>query len=84
MKKIIIGISGASGVIYGIRLLEILREIDNVETHLIMSTAAGITMGLETDYALDDVAALADVTYRFKDKAARISSGSFNMANILF
>ena len=77
MKKLIIGISGASGVIYGIRLLEILREIENIETHLVMSAAGGITVGLETDYTVEDVLALADVTYRFKDIAARISSGSF-------
>ena len=77
MKKLIIGISGASGVIYGIRLLELLREIDSVETHLVMSNAAGITIGLETDYAVDEVKALADVSYRFKDIAAQISSGSF-------
>lgn len=77
MKKLIIGISGASGVIYGIRLLEILQELDFVETHLVMSSAAGITIGLETDYAVDEVTALADVNYRFKDIAAQISSGSF-------
>jgi 4-hydroxy-3-polyprenylbenzoate decarboxylase len=77
MKKLIIGISGASGVIYGIRLLEVLREIDSVETHLVMSSAAGITIGLETEYAVDEVTALADFNYRFKDIAARISSGSF-------
>jgi 4-hydroxy-3-polyprenylbenzoate decarboxylase len=77
MKKIIIGISGASGVIYGIRLLEVLKDVNVIETHLVMSTAAGITMGLETDYSVDEVRALADVTYRFKDIAARISSGSF-------
>ena len=77
MKKLIIGISGASGAIYGIRLLEVLREIENVETHLVMSTAAGITIGLETEYTTDEVVDLADATYRFKDIAARISSGSF-------
>jgi len=77
MKKIIIGISGASGVIYGIRLLDVLKDVDSVETHLVMSTSAGITIGLETDYAVDEVMSLADITYRFKDIAARISSGSF-------
>lgn len=77
MKKLIIGISGASGVIYGIRLLEVLQELHDVETHLVMSTAAGITIGLETNYTIEEVMALADVTYRFKDIAARISSGSF-------
>lgn len=77
MKKIIVGISGASGVIYGIRLLEVLRDLPEIETHLVMSSAAGITMGLETAYTRDAVHALADVNYRFKDIAARIASGSF-------
>jgi len=77
MKRLIIGISGASGVIYGIRLLAVLRDVPNVETHLVMSAAAGITIGLETDYTPAQVAALADVVYRFEDIAAAISSGSF-------
>ncbi len=77
MQKIIVGISGASGVIYGIRLLAVLREVDNVETHLVVSSAGAITIGLETDYTLESVQALANETYRFKDIAARISSGSF-------
>lgn len=83
MKKIIIGMSGASGVIYGVRLLEVLRSVPDVETHLVASSAAAITLGLETDYKLDDVAALADVTYRFKDIAARISSGSFKTGGMV-
>lgn len=73
----IIGISGASGVIYGIRLLSVLRELPDVETHLIVSRAGAITIGLETEYTLEQVTALADVTYREQDIAARISSGSF-------
>lgn len=77
MKKLIVGISGASGVIYGIRLLEILRDVPDVETHLIMSTAAATTIGLETDYTAEEVMQLANVTYRFKDIAAAVSSGSF-------
>lgn len=77
MKKIIVGISGASGVIYGIRLLEILRNVDDVETHVVISAAAGTTISLETEYTPDQVAALADVNYRFRDIAAAISSGSF-------
>ena len=77
MKRLIIGISGASGVIYGIRMLEVLRDVPGVETHLIMSPSANITIGLETTYTPDDVFALADVTYRFQDIAAAVSSGSF-------
>lgn len=83
MKKIIIGMSGASGVIYGIRMLEVLRALPGVETHLVLSAAAGITIGLETDYKVEDVLALADVTYRFKDIAARISSGSFKTQGMI-
>lgn len=78
MKRLIIGISGASGVIYGIRLLEVLREVADVETHLVLTTAGATTIGLETDYSPDDVRALATVDYRFKDIAAAISSGSFH------
>lgn len=77
MKKIIVGISGASGVIYGIRLLEILRALPDVQTHLVVSTAAATTISLETDFTLDEVRQLATVDYRFKDIAAAISSGSF-------
>jgi len=77
MKRLIVGISGASGIIYGIRLLQVLRDLSNVETHLVMSNAAGTTMSLETAYKPEQVAALADVTHRFRDIAAPISSGSF-------
>ena len=77
MKKIIIGMSGASGAIYGIRLLEILKELDDVETHLVMSSAAATTIGLETEMTPEQVKSLADVVYRFKDIAATIPSGSF-------
>ena len=77
MKRLIVGISGASGTIYAIRLLEILRDLPDVETHLVMSSASGITMGLETEYQPEQVSQLANVTHRFRDIAAPISSGSF-------
>jgi 4-hydroxy-3-polyprenylbenzoate decarboxylase len=83
MKKLIIGISGASWVIYGIRLLEVLREVPDVETHLVMSEAATITIGLETAYKPEQVRALADVVYRFGDIAAAVSSGSFKTAGMI-
>lgn len=77
MKRLVIGISGASGAIYGIRLLELLRAVDDVETHLVMSESAKVTIGLETPFTPAQVSALADVTYRANDIAAAISSGSF-------
>jgi 4-hydroxy-3-polyprenylbenzoate decarboxylase len=72
-----VGISGSSGVIYGIRLLEVLRELPDVETHLIMSPAARQTIALETDWKPREVEQLADVTYKFGDIAAAVSSGSY-------
>jgi 4-hydroxy-3-polyprenylbenzoate decarboxylase len=77
MRRLIVGISGASGVIYGIRLLEVLQGVQDVETHLVISPAGSQTIGLETEYTAAAVADLADVNYRFNDIAAAISSGSF-------
>ncbi|WP_296428219.1 UbiX family flavin prenyltransferase [Yoonia sp.] len=74
--RLIVGISGASGVIYGIRLLEILRDMP-VETHLVMSRSAEITIAHETDRKIADIKALADVWYKQEDIGAAISSGSF-------
>lgn len=76
MQRLIVGISGASGTIYGIRLLEVLRDLP-VETHLILSDAARSVAELETEYTGAQIEALADVVYRNDDLAARISSGSF-------
>ena len=75
--RLIVGISGASGVIYGIRLLELLQPISGVETHVILTAAARQTIPLETDWDPKEVEALADVSYRTGDIAAAISSGSF-------
>lgn len=82
-KRIIVGISGSSGIIYGIRLLEVLRNVQDVETHLVMSGAAKRTMALETDYTPDTVEAMADHLYRPKDIAAAISSGSYKTAGMV-
>ena len=72
------GITGASAVIYGIRLLEVMAENETIETHLVLSRAAGITLRLECpNYELTDVKALADVVYKEQDIAASIASGSF-------
>lgn len=76
MKRLIVGITGASGAIYGVRLLEQLRELP-VETHLIATRWARITIEHETDRSFADVRALADVTYSEGDQSAAVSSGSF-------
>ncbi len=77
MKRLIVGISGASGAIYGVRLLQVLRDVADVETDLVMSQAARQTLSLETDFSLREVQASADVTHDARDIAASISSGSF-------
>ena len=83
MKRLIIGISGASGAIYGVRLLQVLRDVADVETHLVMSQAARQTLALETDLSVRDVQALANVTHDTRDIAASISSGSFQTAGMV-
>uniref|UniRef100_E6Q1Y4 flavin prenyltransferase n=1 Tax=mine drainage metagenome TaxID=410659 RepID=E6Q1Y4_9ZZZZ len=77
MKRIIVGISGASGSAYGYMALQALRAIGGVETHLVLSSAALRTISLETDLTVEDFHSLADVVYRDDDLAAAISSGSF-------
>lgn len=77
-----IGISGASGVIYGVRLLEVLRD-QPVETHLVMSRSAEVTLAYETDLKVADVHALADVVHQAADIGAAISSGSFRTLGMI-
>jgi len=74
--RIIVGISGASGAIYGIRLLETLRSL-SVESHLVMSRAAELTLSKETDFKIADVRRIAAVSYPVGDVGAAPSSGSF-------
>lgn len=77
MKRIVVGLSGASGAIYGIRFLELLRARPDVEAHLVVSDAAKRTIVEETDWAVKDVLALATRRYDNKDIGAAIASGSF-------
>ena len=75
--RLIIGMSGASGVIYGIRLLEVLSRVEQVETHLVLSDSAKLNIAIETDRSAKEVQALADEVYSNRDIAARLASGSF-------
>lgn len=75
-QRLIVGLSGASGVVYGLRLLETLRELP-VETHLVVSKAAELTIAYETDRKLAEIQALADVCHPLADVGASIASGSF-------
>jgi 4-hydroxy-3-polyprenylbenzoate decarboxylase len=81
-RRMVVGISGASGFTYGVRLLQLLAELD-IETHLTISRSATLTMAHETDYKRADVAALADFTYRCDDMGAAISSGSFRTLGMI-
>lgn len=75
-RRIVIGISGASGVIYGIRMIEHLRNTD-CESHLVISKSAKLNIAIETEYKAKDVVAMADYVYDSKDMAASLASGSF-------
>ena len=81
-KRIVIGISGASGVTYGVRLLSLLQETD-YETHLIISESGKLNIEIETNYKPEEVASMADYVYDHKDIAAAISSGSFLTAGMV-
>jgi len=76
VKRLIVGISGATGAIYGIRLLEVLAK-SNVETHLVITEAAQKTILMETDWKVEKIKSLAKVTYDIQDIGANIASGSF-------
>ncbi|WP_017727776.1 non-oxidative hydroxyarylic acid decarboxylases subunit B [Halalkalibacterium ligniniphilum] len=80
--RIIVGISGATGAIFGIRMLEALRSV-GVETHLVISKWAEVTIKLETDYSIDDVKSLATVVHGSMNQAASISSGSFRVDGMI-
>jgi flavin prenyltransferase len=80
--RLIVGISGASGVIYGVRLLQALKELP-VETHLVMTRTAEVTLAHETDWKVSDVRRLADVAFRIDDLAAAISSGSYRTIGMI-
>lgn len=77
MKRLVVAITGASGALYGVRLLEALRSLEDVETHLMISDAGVLSMYHELDLKRKDVEALADVIHNARDVGACIASGSF-------
>ena len=79
---LVVAITGATGVIYGVELLRILRDLGQ-ETHLILSEAAGMNLGLETEHSIEDVRALASVVYSNKDVGAAVASGSFRTRGMI-
>ena len=81
-RRLVVAISGASGVIYGVRTLQRLREL-GIETHLVMTRAAKITLSHETDLKVSDVEALASVVHPAEDVGASISSGSFRTLGMI-
>ncbi len=83
MSRLVVAISGASGSIYGIRILEILRGYREVETHLVLSRSAKRTIVAETDWDVKDVEALADQKYDNADIGATLASGSFRTAGMV-
>jgi 4-hydroxy-3-polyprenylbenzoate decarboxylase len=81
--RLVVAITGASGVIFGIRLLEALRDVDGIESHLLISAGARATLAMETDVALAEVKALADVVHSDTNLAAPISSGSYRTRGMI-
>ena len=75
--RLVVGITGATGVVYGIRILEVLKALSVVETHLVITEMGKTTISLETDYSTGDIEKLASKVYPVRDLSAAISSGSF-------
>jgi 4-hydroxy-3-polyprenylbenzoate decarboxylase len=82
-RRLIVAITGATGVIHGVEILRLLRETGGFETHLILSPAALRTLDEETDIAADEVRALADIVHPFKDIGASVASGSFRTEGMI-
>ena len=81
-RRMVVGISGASGVVYGVRFLQLLRQME-IESHLVMSRSAQVTLAHESDYSVADVRAMASVAYTNADIGAAISSGSYPVMGMI-
>lgn len=82
-KRLVVAITGASGAIYGVRALQELRAINELEVHLVISPSAARTLMEETDFSMDEVRALAHVVHHHKDIGASIASGSFRTVGMI-
>ena len=82
VRRLVVGISGASGIVYGIRVLELLRKA-KIESHLVMTSSAALTLGYESSLKLGDVESLADVVHSNTDMDANIASGSFKTLGMI-
>jgi flavin prenyltransferase len=82
MKRIIVGITGASGVVYGVRTMETLHKL-GVETHLILSTSGVRNLEIETGYRIDEVRAMASYVHDFRDVSASVASGSYHVDGMI-
>src|SRR3990170_4630539 len=82
-RRLIVGITGATGAIYGIRLLQVLKSAPEMETHLVVSKAAERTITFETEFTMKQVRDLADASYNIQDIGATISSGSFQVEGMV-
>ena len=82
-KRLIVAIPGASGAIYGVRLLQLLKDIESVETHLVVSDAGKLTLQHETEWSLSELKLLASRFYDVNDMGATIASGSFKNAGMI-
>lgn len=83
MRRLIVALTGASGIVYGVRALQLLRDVEDVETHLILSPAAIRTATEELDIGADEIRGLADKVHSFRDVGASISSGSYKTIGML-
>ena len=82
-QRIVLGISGARGFQYGHKALQMLQEMEDIETHLVISKGAEMTRGMETDYTREEIVAMADVVHPIQNLGASISSGSFKTIGML-
>ena len=83
MRRLIVGLSGATGSIFGIRILQVLQPIPDIETHMVMSKAAKMTLQVETPHSVKDVEDMADVVHDINNIGASIASGSFRTAGMV-